>query len=356
MDSERLRFSDLSDHHFQRWQQLREQSAALASPFFSPRYFQVISQFRKETEVLVLSRGGRIEGFLPFEQRGRIAYPAGAEVSEITGCVTGDATTFDLASVLASHGIAGWVFDCVDSRQAWIQPWAYAFHQFRQIDLSCGMEHYCKQQKRQGSKAVEGIQRKRRKLERERGGLHFCRHDNSDEAFEWLLQWKRAQYQRTGVTDVLSIPWVEATLRFLKDDQPPDRLGGISSLRVNQQIVATAFWLGEGGRTHLWFPTYCPKFAKYSPGQILLLSLIEDAARTGERHVIELGQGDERYKLSLGNQIVHVAEGLVTNQPIRFHTRKLRTHLRIWAEKNPACQVPLRMLRRRKSYRLRNQT
>ena len=54
----------------------------------------------------------------------------------------------------------------------------------------------------------------------------------------------------------------------------------------------------SGGVLHVWFPTYDPALAKYSPGLVLWLELARAAADLGLWQ-FDLGKGQERYKTSL---------------------------------------------------------
>src|SRR5205085_684232 len=61
---------------------------------------------------------------------------------------------------------------------------------------------------------------------------------------------------------------------------------------------------------HWWYPCYCYDLARYSPGLILLLHLAQCAPDFGIR-TIDLGKGNEPYKLRVRTSQVLVAEGAV---------------------------------------------
>jgi len=56
------------------------------------------------------------------------------------------------------------------------------------------------------------------------------------------------------------------------------------------------------------FPTYGQDFRAYSPGLILLLFCVEEAARSGLTE-LDFGRGAERYKKEFGNRSRPLCEG-----------------------------------------------
>ena len=138
-----------------------------------------------------------------------------------------------------------------------------------------------------------------RRIERERGPLRWAWHDLNPLALEQMFEWKREQYQRTGVTDVLGVPWVKKLVESIYGYQSPDFCGVLSTLYIGERPIAMHFGMRSGNILASWFPVYDPQYSVYSPGTILLLKFIEEAARQGIKR-IDLWQGEERYKTNFG--------------------------------------------------------
>ena len=70
-----------------------------------------------------------------------------------------------------------------------------------------------------------------------------------------------------------------------------------------------------------WFPAFDPDLGHYSPGVTLCLRMAEAAAADGIDQV-DLGKGTARYKTSLSNREIGVAEGVVAvSRPVAVARR-----------------------------------
>jgi CelD/BcsL family acetyltransferase involved in cellulose biosynthesis len=70
-------------------------------------------------------------------------------------------------------------------------------------------------------------------------------------------------------------------------------------LSAGGRPVAIHFGLRSAATLACWFPSYDVALAKYSPGLMLHLFMVEAAATAGV-HRLDLGKGDEEYKTVLG--------------------------------------------------------
>ena len=84
----------------------------------------------------------------------------------------------------------------------------------------------------------------------------------------------------------------------------------LSTLRAGDHLVAVHFGLLGRDRLIWWFPAYDATFGSYSPGLILLLDLVAEAAARGLA-LVDLGRGEHHYKLRVANGAYDVAEGSV---------------------------------------------
>ena len=69
----------------------------------------------------------------------------------------------------------------------------------------------------------------------------------------------------------------------------------MSTLYVGEELVAVHLGLRSDSVLHWWFPAYDRKYQAYSPGLILLHSLLRQCNEHGITR-LDLGKGAERYK------------------------------------------------------------
>jgi CelD/BcsL family acetyltransferase involved in cellulose biosynthesis len=103
--------------------------------------------------------------------------------------------------------------------------------------------------------------------------------------------------------------------------------GIVSSLYFGDRLAAVHFGFSSGNILHWWFPAYDTALGKYSPGMILLLETIRAAYGSGIAR-IQLGKGEERYKLSFmtGSRVLN--ESTIDAGPKIQAIRKYCTGLR----------------------------
>ena len=132
-----------------------------------------------------------------------------------------------------------------------------------------------------------------------------------------------------------------------------DFSGMLSVLYAGDAVVAAHFGLRSQTVLHWWFPTYDPRFARYSPGLVLLLNLIQQAHSLGLRE-IDLGKGYERYKGSFANAHVAIAEGSVECPSVLSRLRRIRRKVEAGFRTMPlsaVARVPNGLLRRYEKWR-----
>jgi CelD/BcsL family acetyltransferase involved in cellulose biosynthesis len=177
------------------------------------------------------------------------------------------------------------------------------------MDLSNGFEAYSDERRAAGSHQVRESRRKSRRLAREVGPVRFEYDVASKGVMETLLAWKSKQYSATGKADVLRMKWVSQLLYRIHETKGERFSGVLSALYAGDRLVAAHFGMRSQRVLHWWYPAYDPEFASHSPGLILCLELAREASLRGIAR-IDLGYGDERYKLGFmsgATQVAHVA-------------------------------------------------
>jgi CelD/BcsL family acetyltransferase involved in cellulose biosynthesis len=290
--------NDLTADQIAAWRRIRAADASFDSGYFSPEFALAVAKYRDDVKVAVLREREKDVGFFPFHlRRFVLAQAVGSLLSDFHGAVVEPGVTWDWSRLLHSCGLASFGYDHLIESQARhgistnvasISPYIETHHDF---------ETYI-DKVRSKTGEISQTQRKTRKAEREIGPVRFV-YDAADPlAWDALLAWKTAQYQRTGATNPFLLTWADKLLKDLSQRDSPDLKGIVSCLYFGERLVAVHFGFCSGNVLHWWFPAYDTEMGKYSPGMILLLETIRAAYLQGVKR-IDLGKGLERYKLAL---------------------------------------------------------
>lgn len=340
---------ELNGDQLRRWKALLGSQPGLDSPFFHPTYARILGAVRPQIEVGVMTDNGEDIGFFPFERhRGSIGRPLGVKLCDIQGAVTAPDRPWSVQQLLLGCGLKVWHFDHLLTDQSPWQTWHLEQAESHYMDLSRGYAEYAAECRRAGTAQITQTDRKRRKLVREVGPIRFEWHTDSRVAFETILRWKSAQRRRTKTFDVLQVDWVLQALDQIRVTDEEDFSGVLSALYVNDRIIAAHLSMRTGTVLHHWFPTYDQDFYRYSPGLILLLEAARAAAARGIQR-IDLGKGNESYKLSFRSNGLSVAEGAADLRPLCSTVRAAWFCTRRWIKSSPLrkpAELPKRLIRR----------
>jgi hypothetical protein len=133
--------------------------------------------------------------------------------------------------------------------------------------------------------------RRRNKLSRALGEVEFRLDDRRPAALELGMKWKSAQYLASGYEDLFR----DVKNRRLFTELQARGLVLVSSLSAGDRIIAVHLGASHGGRLYWWVPSYAPELARFSPGRLLLESLIQASFERGDE-VFDFLIGDEAYK------------------------------------------------------------
>jgi CelD/BcsL family acetyltransferase involved in cellulose biosynthesis len=339
----------LTERHSDRWSMLQQSTAALASPYFCPAFTQAVASVRRGVHVGLVEQDGEIVAFFPFQRGGmRTAKPVGWPMSDCQGIIARDDTTVDPSRLLRGCGLSIWDFDHLLVGQTAFHPYHVQRTESPVIDLSAGFDAYKAERKQAGSRFVEQTARKRRKMERELGPLRFETHVTDPDVLRQVIEWKSAQYERTGLVNVLGHAWTGRVLERICGIQTDAFAGTLSVLYVGDRVAAAHMGMRSATVWHWWFPAYDRELEHYSPGVILLLEMMERAPSAGIR-LIDLGKGDETYKRRAATGAVALAEGSVALPSVATTVRKAKRDLESWVRRVPIPEFvrsPMRRLRR----------
>jgi CelD/BcsL family acetyltransferase involved in cellulose biosynthesis len=339
MNIEVLSALDLAPEHLFRWREILRASPHLTSPFFRPEFIQIAAQVRPRVEVAVLREAGRIVGFFPFERAWNVARPVGGPMSDYQAVIAEADAAWNPEELLRACRLSAWEFDHQLACQTQLAGHFVTRATSPIIDLTAGYAAWLDERKAAASSMKE-LLRKRRKLEREVPDLTFTWHTSDSARFDQLLAWKSAQYRRTGRADLFQQRWAARLVTRLRESQSTELRGVLSELAIGGQPLALHFGLQAGSTLHFWFPAYGPAGSRWSPGQVLLLSLAEQAESHGVTR-IDLGKGSEDYKRMFANSAVELAEGYLDQRPLAPALRRTYAVTRDWV-KNSSLHAPAR--------------
>ncbi|WP_411111486.1 GNAT family N-acetyltransferase [Streptomyces sp. c-19] len=307
-----VRPGELSGREIEAWRELRAKAGAPANPFMEPEFTQAVAAVRPRSRVAVWSEGDEPVGFFPFEKGPwGLGRAVGFGVSDSQGAVLRPGLRPGARAVLRACGLAMWEFDNLEDGQPVFEGAATESFASPVIDVGEGYEAYEALLRVQSPKFLRTTLAKERKLGRQADGeVRFVFDERDPAALHTLMEWKSAQYRRTGRGDRFAKEWITTLVRRLHEQRTPGCSGVLSVLYVGERPIAAHFGLRSATVLSCWFPSYDPEFAKYSPGLVLHLRMAEAAAAAGIG-MLDLGRGDAEYKDALKTGELTVSEGAV---------------------------------------------
>jgi CelD/BcsL family acetyltransferase involved in cellulose biosynthesis len=344
--------SQLTPDLIARWDEIVRGAPELASPYFRPEFTQAVAAIRNHVEIALLQEGNDVVGFFPFERAGgRVARPVGGKLSDYQGVIAGPQVAWRPEEIMRACQVKAWEFDHqLASQRPLARHFAKTGHS-RRIDISAGFDTYLAGRRSERAGALAEMMRKFRKLQREHS-VRFEWHTADPAVFDKLLAWKSQQYRRSELTDLFTYPWIVSLLKRIWQQQSPQFAGVLSAMYVNDEVAAVHFGMQSVALLHYWFPAYDVGLGKYSPGNNLVLFLLQQANDHGVA-CIDLGKGDEDYKLAISTQSVPLAEGVVETRPVSAVLRRSWGQARDWVRQSPfhdSARVPIGWLRRMREW------
>jgi CelD/BcsL family acetyltransferase involved in cellulose biosynthesis len=306
----------LSETELSLWRRLQRLHDELARPFMCPEFVLAASAARGDVWVAAFEEAGHVIGFFPFQRLGEHeSLPPAYGISSAEGAIADPRGDWDARELIRQCRLESWSFYHLVPSVAF-EPHFTSLRNTCFIDVGRGFEQYARERREAGSKQLGELERKARKLEREVGSVEFTLHSDDPELLRTLMRWKSEQFARTKFVDRFRIPWVVDVVERVYATQTPEFAGVLSVLRVDGRPVALNLGLRSHSALEIWFPTYDPRFAHYSPGRILLLRLARAAHDAGVA-TIELGRSGASYKQRLMSGERPQAVGCVTLEPRR---------------------------------------
>lgn len=301
---------DLSPRICERWEAIRQANPNLESPFFSSEFTRSVGIFCEDARVAVFRSRDEEVGFLPFQSRGRTAFPIGKRINDNHGIISVPEVNIEWDRLLDAMQVKRFAYrGLVEPLDADAHHFGYERNyvaDFRQIPPSYSNYGDWLEDSRD---TIKKQRRKTRKLEKLHGPLRLEFDSVDPDGFGRIIEWKRNRYQTAKTFDVFSVKWIEELLEHLHRNG--ERLKGcLSTLYAGDQMVSSHLGMREGRILHYWFPAFDPAFAFASPGTALFLALCREAPDWGI-DLIDFGYGEQPYKRKLANRVNRVPFGAI---------------------------------------------
>ena len=334
----------LSSQDRRQWRQLRAANPELRSPFFSLAFFDAVQAVRSDVLVGVIREHDEPVGFFPFHRVGRVAKPVGRFLNDAHNVIAGPDTTIDWLSLLARCQVRAFDFHAlVGGPPELLQKYGAGTVESFRSDLGDDSEAFL-EHLRSRHRTIFKQAQKTRKLGREIGPLQLEVDCRDPQLLEQTLDWKRAQYRRTNILDLFSLPWTRDLMKHFHQHGEGEAKGVLSVLRAGDTVVAAHFGLREGELLHYWFPCYSPEFGRYSPGTALFTELVRQASQHGIR-CIDMGYGEQPYKRKQTETVTTVGFGCVSRSTIYRRCYNLALTAKPLLKKIPGKESLKRVLR-----------
>lgn len=313
---------DLTPDQIAQWRSLQASNATCAGPHFCPEFVQAVADERDCIEVATVTQDGRPSAFIPFRRtRGNVARPIADNFSDFQGCIASPEIPWEADELVRKCGLNAFHFSNAPVSCAALEPFVWKRKDASYIDLSQGFEAYRTARRKAGSQEIQESLRKARKIQRDVAPLHFELRSTEPEVFLTLIAWKREQLKSRRLGDSFADPWILPLLERIVHTKTDDFMGMMSVLRVGDELLAINLGMKSRGVFHGWVTTYNGRYAKYSPGLMMVTQLAQAAEENGIDR-IEMGCGGEAFKKSLASGTNTFASGAIDLRPVtRFATQ-----------------------------------
>ncbi|PBC65657.1 cellulose biosynthesis protein CelD [Streptomyces sp. Tue6028] len=311
------------------WHQAMDESPVYANPFLAPEFAIGVGRHRAGAQVAVLREDGEAVGFFPYERNAfGVGRAVGLGLSDCQALVHRPGVTWNAQELLRACGLSILEFDHLVEEQKPFAKHVTGTFASPVIDLERSDGDYARWLRATYPGLAKTTLKKERRIGRDAGELRFVFDERDPRMLRRLMEWKSAQYRRTGRMDRFARPWIVDLVDHLFDVREEHFTGVLSVLYAGDRPVAAHF--GPRSRTVLaaWFTAYDPDFHYYSPGLIMHLRTAEAAGRDGVR-IMDLGRGDKEYKDWLKTRELRVGEGFAARpHPVAAAHRMWRRPVR----------------------------
>ncbi len=291
---------ELGPREIARWREIQFNTPHLQNPFLTPEWALIVAEARKDARTAIIEDDSKIIGFVSIQNAGgNTGMGLGNPICDYDGIICEDDANIDLAEVVRAFGLYRIDFSNLPAQSA-INKDAI---KLETSSLTCNIKELREkiaQTSKKSSANLKNLSRIKRKLADNGHRVEFAIDIKDSTALEQMLVWKSAQYQSTGQSDILAHDWVGQTIRRVHDFKNEYFNGQLCALRIDGELAAVSTSINSGAVTHAWFTAYDPKFAKYSPGNLLFFEELMQADNSNVE-TYDFGTGHYSYKEHYAN-------------------------------------------------------
>jgi CelD/BcsL family acetyltransferase involved in cellulose biosynthesis len=312
-----LRAGELAEAHWAAWLALHRGNPLLASPYFHPQFARGLLASGYDVLVAVAEREGAVEALFGFERDGHRGRPMGAPMNDFQGVIAAPGTPFDADALMQAAGLRTLAFDHLLQDQQVLREHVERVLPSPYCDVGGGLNAYRARLGASSRATLSATLRLARKAARELGELRLDFQCTDPAVLETLFAWKSRQYRQTGAHDLFAQERPRRFLRWLADQREPvdGFCGAMTTLHAGDRLLAVHLGMRAGPVLHWWFPSYDATLGAYSPGRILLAKIAEAAPALALAR-IDLGKGEDAYKVRCMTGSVAVCEGHIETRAL----------------------------------------
>lgn len=257
----------------------------------SPDFLLPLARVLGHCNAIRIRDGSEIVGYIPVYQPfgPTLAFPI--PMCDYQAVALFKPTAIDLKSILRKAGIFRWKYENVtnlDELESISRRFERRSAPFVQMDGD--FASYLERRAANGV-TFQTVKQMSRRLAREVGKISLVRAQPDEEFIDRLLECKRYRQPEQRPFD----GYVREALRRLAYLGDGDLRSASYVLKAGDLDLAFAFTLETKGQSFGWFCSYAPSFAKYSPGTLMILKLIEEMHERKLKS-FDLGPGGEPWK------------------------------------------------------------
>ncbi len=285
---------DLGELPREDWEVWRRHHAARrdgAGMCESPDFLVPLAQVIGHCRAVRIRDGAETVGYIPIYQPFGPSFAFPIPMCDYQSVALFKSTRIDFHRILQQAGICRWKYENLTECNGLSEiSHRFARRSVPVIQLGGSFSEYLGDRARGGTK-FQSIKKLSRRLAREVGNVSVVRPNSNEEFIDRLLEYKQHRQPEQQPFD----RFVRRALLRFAESQNGEIRGAPYVLMAGDDVLALSFLLEADDHAFGWFCGYEPRFAKYSPGSLLLLKVIEEM-HVRKFKAFDLGPGGEPWK------------------------------------------------------------
>jgi CelD/BcsL family acetyltransferase involved in cellulose biosynthesis len=336
--------NELGPADVDRWRALQRAYPDLASPYLTPDWAQIVAAARPDARVCVINDGA---GFFGAQRLSAFAAMGlGAPIADYQGVVSAPDLKLDPAALCRALKVGR--IDLTHTPTGATPVRAAGQDGSWIAETQGGRDLYEAALRTRRSEFVRQMDKKARKLARDKSHVEFRAASRERTHFDTLLAWKNAQLMQSGQPRIWARPWVSTVLDRCYEASDPNFSGILFTLTAADKLTAAAFCLRSAKVLHFWLVAHDSAYDAYSPGVQLTRQVVGWAGEHGLTEV-DFGPGAYQYKRQLSTTQRTLAYGVIAGASASGAVRRTQNALRTGLERLPQPRIaalPAKAMRR----------